>query len=108
MIVANLGSIAAIGARKADHRDVTQIGFAPDWTKHGHAAPFSETIRCLMSCQSGSWSSPAPAFRNTSLIRRGSSVSRCGGSNEPPQMASNGSIRAFGGTSHLTFALKFA
>jgi hypothetical protein len=24
----------------ATHRDVAQIGFAPDWTKHGRAAPF--------------------------------------------------------------------
>lgn len=47
MIVANLGSIAAIGARKAGHRDVTQIGFAPDWTKHGHAAPFKRNDQML-------------------------------------------------------------
>jgi len=29
-----------IASRWADHRNVPQIGFAPDWAKHGRAAPF--------------------------------------------------------------------
>lgn len=29
-----------IAACWADHRNVPQIGFAPDWTRHGRAAPF--------------------------------------------------------------------
>ncbi|WP_029041111.1 DUF2493 domain-containing protein [Cucumibacter marinus] len=36
-----------IAARWADHRDVTQIGFAPDWTKHGRAAPFKRNDQML-------------------------------------------------------------
>lgn len=31
----------------ADHRNVTQIGFAPDWTKHGRAAPFKRNDQML-------------------------------------------------------------
>ena len=31
----------------ADHRDVPQIGFAPDWTKHGRAAPFKRNDQML-------------------------------------------------------------
>lgn len=29
-----------IASRWADHRNVPQIGFAPDWARHGRAAPF--------------------------------------------------------------------
>ena len=36
-----------IAARWADHRNVTQIGFAPDWTKHGRAAPFKRNDQML-------------------------------------------------------------
>lgn len=36
-----------IAARWADHRNVTQIGFAPDWTKHGRAAPFKRNDHML-------------------------------------------------------------
>ena len=36
-----------IAARWADHRSVTQIGFAPDWTKHGRAAPFKRNDQML-------------------------------------------------------------
>ena len=61
-----------IAARWADHRNVPQIGFAPDWTKHGRAALSSATTRCSMFCQSASWSFPAPAFRRTSPTRPGS------------------------------------
>ncbi|RWM18251.1 MAG: DUF2493 domain-containing protein [Mesorhizobium sp.] len=31
----------------ADHRNVPQIGFAPDWTKHGRAAPFKRNDQML-------------------------------------------------------------
>ncbi|WP_088347372.1 MULTISPECIES: DUF2493 domain-containing protein [Rhodomicrobium] len=31
----------------ADHRGVPQIGFAPDWTKHGRAAPFKRNDQML-------------------------------------------------------------
>ncbi|TIX39516.1 MAG: DUF2493 domain-containing protein, partial [Mesorhizobium sp.] len=31
----------------ADHRKVPQIGFAPDWTKHGKAAPFKRNDAML-------------------------------------------------------------
>ena len=36
-----------IAARWADHRNVPQIGFAPDWTKHGRAAPFKRNDEML-------------------------------------------------------------
>ena len=36
-----------ISAHWADHRNVTQIGFAPDWTKHGRAAPFKRNDQML-------------------------------------------------------------
>ena len=36
-----------IAARWADHRNVTQMGFAPDWTKHGRAAPFKRNDQML-------------------------------------------------------------
>ena len=36
-----------IAASWADHRNVTQIGFAPDWTKHGRAAPFKRNDQML-------------------------------------------------------------
>ncbi|MBZ8134132.1 DUF2493 domain-containing protein [Afifella sp. IM 167] len=36
-----------IAARWADHRNVTQIGFAPDWTRHGRAAPFKRNDQML-------------------------------------------------------------
>ncbi|MAS15333.1 MAG: hypothetical protein CMH69_18770 [Nitratireductor sp.] len=36
-----------IAARWADHRNITQIGFAPDWTKHGRAAPFKRNDQML-------------------------------------------------------------
>ena len=36
-----------IAARWADHRGVAQIGFAPDWTKHGRAAPFKRNDQML-------------------------------------------------------------
>lgn len=36
-----------IAARWADHRNVTQIGVAPDWTKHGRAAPFKRNDQML-------------------------------------------------------------
>lgn len=36
-----------IAVRWADHRNVTQIGFAPDWTKHGRAAPFKRNDQML-------------------------------------------------------------
>ena len=36
-----------IAARWADHRNVTQIGFAPDWIKHGRAAPFKRNDQML-------------------------------------------------------------
>ena len=36
-----------IAARWADHRGVPQIGFAPDWTKHGRAAPFKRNDQML-------------------------------------------------------------
>lgn len=36
-----------IAARWANHRKVTQIGFAPDWTKHGRAAPFKRNDQML-------------------------------------------------------------
>lgn len=36
-----------IAARWADHRGVTQIGFAPDWKKHGRAAPFKRNDQML-------------------------------------------------------------
>jgi len=36
-----------IAARWADHRNVTQIGFAPDWTKYGRAAPFKRNDQML-------------------------------------------------------------
>ena len=36
-----------IAARWADHRAVPQIGFAPDWAKHGRAAPFKRNDQML-------------------------------------------------------------
>jgi len=36
-----------IAARWADHRNVPQIGFAPDWTTHGRAAPFKRNDQML-------------------------------------------------------------
>ncbi|GLS40202.1 hypothetical protein GCM10010869_57990 [Mesorhizobium tianshanense] len=36
-----------IASRWADHRKVPQIGFAPDWTKHGRAAPFKRNDQML-------------------------------------------------------------
>ena len=36
-----------IASRWADHRGVPQIGFAPDWTKHGRAAPFKRNDQML-------------------------------------------------------------
>ncbi|TIO07763.1 DUF2493 domain-containing protein [Mesorhizobium sp.] len=36
-----------IASRWADHRQVPQIGFAPDWTKHGRAAPFKRNDQML-------------------------------------------------------------
>ncbi|MEQ8451156.1 MAG: DUF2493 domain-containing protein [Nitratireductor sp.] len=36
-----------IAARWADHRNVTQIGFAPDWAKQGRAAPFKRNDQML-------------------------------------------------------------
>jgi hypothetical protein len=36
-----------IASRWADHRRVPQIGFAPDWTKHGRAAPFKRNDQML-------------------------------------------------------------
>ncbi|MER9567432.1 DUF2493 domain-containing protein [Mesorhizobium sp. M0571] len=36
-----------IASRWADHRKVAQIGFAPDWTKHGKAAPFKRNDAML-------------------------------------------------------------
>jgi YspA, cpYpsA-related SLOG family len=36
-----------IASRWADHRNVPQIGFAPDWTKHGRAAPFKRNDQML-------------------------------------------------------------
>jgi hypothetical protein len=36
-----------IAARWADHRGVAQIGFAPDWTKHGRSAPFKRNDQML-------------------------------------------------------------
>ncbi|MDD9732797.1 DUF2493 domain-containing protein [Mameliella sp. AT18] len=36
-----------IAARWADHRNVKQIGFAPDWSTHGRAAPFKRNDQML-------------------------------------------------------------
>lgn len=36
-----------IASRWADHRKVPQVGFAPDWTKHGRAAPFKRNDQML-------------------------------------------------------------
>lgn len=36
-----------IAACWADHRKVTQIGFVPDWAKHGRAAPFKRNDQML-------------------------------------------------------------
>lgn len=36
-----------IASRWADHRAVPQIGFAPDWSKHGRAAPFRRNDQML-------------------------------------------------------------
>lgn len=36
-----------IAARWADHRNVPQIGFAPDWARHGRAAPFKRNDQML-------------------------------------------------------------
>lgn len=36
-----------IAAKWADNREVPQIGFAPDWTKHGRAAPFKRNDAIL-------------------------------------------------------------
>ncbi|TYC86160.1 DUF2493 domain-containing protein [Novosphingobium sp. BW1] len=36
-----------IASRWADHRGVMQIGFAPDWPKHGRAAPFKRNDQML-------------------------------------------------------------
>jgi len=36
-----------IASRWADHRRVPQVGFAPDWTKHGRAAPFKRNDQML-------------------------------------------------------------
>jgi hypothetical protein len=36
-----------IAARWADHRGVAQIGFTPDWTKHGRSAPFKRNDQML-------------------------------------------------------------
>ncbi|MCH4559222.1 DUF2493 domain-containing protein [Mesorhizobium jarvisii] len=36
-----------IASRWADHRNVPQIGFAPDWTKHAKAAPFKRNDAML-------------------------------------------------------------
>ena len=36
-----------IASRWADHRKVPQIGFAPDWTRHGRAAPFKRNDQML-------------------------------------------------------------
>ena len=36
-----------IAARWADHRGVAQIGFAPDWTRHGRSAPFKRNDQML-------------------------------------------------------------
>jgi hypothetical protein len=36
-----------IASRWADHRKVPQIGFAPDWAKHGRAAPFKRNDEML-------------------------------------------------------------
>ncbi|MGR7995799.1 SLOG family protein [Xanthobacter sp. ZOL 2024] len=36
-----------IAARWADHRKVPQIGFAPDWMRHGRAAPFKRNDQML-------------------------------------------------------------
>lgn len=36
-----------IAARWADHRNVVQIGFAPDWSRHGRSAPFKRNDRML-------------------------------------------------------------
>jgi len=36
-----------IAERWADHRDVPQIAFKPDWTRHGKAAPFKRNDRML-------------------------------------------------------------
>lgn len=36
-----------IAALWADHRNVTQIGFAPDWAKYGRAAPFKRNDQML-------------------------------------------------------------
>jgi hypothetical protein len=36
-----------IAARWADHRNVPQIAFKPDWTRHGKAAPFKRNDRVL-------------------------------------------------------------
>ncbi len=36
-----------IASRWADQRGVPQIGFAPDWTKHGRAAPFKRNDQML-------------------------------------------------------------
>ena len=69
-----------IAANWADHRKVPQIAFKPDWTKHAKAAPFKRNDRCSTCCRSGSWSSPAPAFRTTSPTRPRSSAFRSGSS----------------------------
>ena len=36
-----------IASRWADHRGVPQIGFAPDWARHGRAAPFRRNDQML-------------------------------------------------------------
>ena len=36
-----------IASRWADHRNVPQIGFAPDWAKHSRAAPFKRNDQML-------------------------------------------------------------
>ena len=36
-----------IAARWADNRGVAQIGFAPDWTRHGRSAPFKRNDQML-------------------------------------------------------------
>ena len=36
-----------IAARWADHCNIIQIGFAPDWTKRGHAGPFKRNDQML-------------------------------------------------------------
>lgn len=68
-----------IASRWADHREIPQIAFKPDWNRHGKAAPFRRNDALLKVLPVGVMVFPGSGIQDNLPTRRSRWVSRSGG-----------------------------